>query len=165
MAAPANASSFVERGSLRFLMIDCPTNANLDAYIKDMKAHNVTDLAHACEAPYDGSRVASAGIRMHRLVFVDGDAPPPDIIDKWLEVVAQAFGKGAADKRPAVAVHCVAGLGRTAVLVAIALIEDGVEPLDAVAMIRAKRRGAINAKQLVFLQGYKKRKKGGCAVM
>ena len=29
---------------------------------------------------------------MHRLVFVDGDAPPPEIVDRWIEVVAQAFG-------------------------------------------------------------------------
>jgi protein tyrosine phosphatase type IVA len=56
-------------------------------------------------------------------------------------------------------------------MVAIALIEDGMEPLDAVALIRSKRRGAINARQLHYLEhNYKRRgggggSGGGCIIM
>jgi hypothetical protein len=53
--------------------------------------------------------------------------------------------------RPTIAVHCVAGLGRAPVLVAIALIELGMEPLDAVAYIRTNRRGAFNKPQISYL--------------
>lgn len=53
--------------------------------------------------------------------------------------------------RPTIAVHCVAGLGRAPVIVAIALIELGMEPLDAVAYIRTKRRGAFNKPQISYL--------------
>ena len=101
-------------------------------------------------------------MRVHDMVFADGDPPPDDIISRWLNVCKTAFkgGKGA------VAVHCVAGLGRAPVLVAIALIEDGLDPLDAVQQIRAKRRGAINAKQLSYLETQYKRRGGkGCVVM
>ncbi|KAI7691004.1 Protein tyrosine phosphatase type IVA 3 [Sarcoptes scabiei] len=59
---------------------------------------------------------------------------------------------------PCIAVHCVAGLGRAPVLVAIALIEAGLKYEDAVEMIRAARRGAINAKQLDYLSEYKPKK-------
>ncbi|KAH9511053.1 protein-tyrosine phosphatase 4A family member PRL-1 isoform X2 [Dermatophagoides farinae] len=59
---------------------------------------------------------------------------------------------------PCIAVHCVAGLGRAPVLVAIALIEAGLKYIDAVEMIRAARRGAINAKQLDYLSEYKPKK-------
>jgi protein tyrosine phosphatase type 4A len=45
------------------------------------------------------------------------------------------------------------------VLVAIAFIENGMSPLDAVEFIRRKRRGAFNSKQIQFLDGYKKSKK------
>ncbi|KAF8770002.1 Protein tyrosine phosphatase type IVA 1 like protein [Argiope bruennichi] len=41
------------------------------------------------------------------------------------------------------------------VLVAIALMELGMKYEDAVELIRQKRRGAINAKQLAYLQKYR----------
>jgi protein tyrosine phosphatase type 4A len=55
------------------------------------------------------------------------------------------------DLRPTIAVHCVAGLGRAPVLVAIALIEMGMPPLDAVEFIRRYRRGAFNKPQIAYL--------------
>lgn len=44
-------------------------------------------------------------------------------------------------------------------MVAVALIEAGLEPLDAITFIRQSRRGAFNATQLKYLlDTYKKRK-------
>ena len=62
------------------------------------------------------------------------------------------------DAEVCVGVHCVTGLGRAPVLVAVALVELGMKYEDAVELIRKKRRGAINAKQLEFLAKYKRRK-------
>lgn len=55
---------------------------------------------------------------------------------------------------PMIAVHCVAGLGRAPVLVAIALIEMGMKPLDAIEFIRSKRRGAFNKPQIAYLVSF-----------
>ena len=43
-------------------------------------------------------------------------------------------------------------------LVAVALVELGMKYEDAVELIRKKRRGAINSRQLEFLAKYKRRK-------
>lgn len=64
-----------------------------------------------------------------------------------------------------IGVHCVAGLGRAPVLVAMALIEGGMAPLDSVIYIRERRRGAINARQLKYLEAYKKKSKDKSCVV
>jgi protein tyrosine phosphatase type 4A len=43
-----------------------------------------------------------------------------------------------------IGVHCLAGLGRAPVLVAIALIHYGSSPENAIALVRRHRPGAIN---------------------
>ncbi|KAL9546655.1 hypothetical protein MBANPS3_006556 [Mucor bainieri] len=63
------------------------------------------------------------------------------------------------EQQPCIAAHCVAGLGRAPVLVAIALIEEGMEPLDSIAFIRSLRKGSINNRQLKYLESYKRRKR------
>jgi protein tyrosine phosphatase type 4A len=85
------------------------------------------------------------------MAYDDGTSPPPSVISAWLDLVEATFVKGrqnqAAD--PAIAVHCVAGLGRAPVLVAIALIEFAdLDPVVAVDFIRKNRRGAINNRQV-----------------
>jgi protein tyrosine phosphatase type 4A len=48
------------------------------------------------------------------------------------------------------------------VLVAIALIEGGLDPIAAVNFLRERRRGAINNKQLTYLESYRRRNRAGC---
>ena len=67
------------------------------------------------------------------LVFEDGAAPPIDVVKKWMELVEEISGK---EEGSCVAVHCVAGLGRAPVLVAVALIEHGLKYHVAVEKIR-----------------------------
>ena len=72
--------------------------------------------------------------------FVDGHSPPKEIIASWVQLVTDTFDKvKGSSPKPCIAVHCVAGLGRAPVLVAIALIEYGMDPMAAVALIREKR--------------------------
>uniref|UniRef100_A0A7M4F464 Protein tyrosine phosphatase type IVA 3 n=1 Tax=Crocodylus porosus TaxID=8502 RepID=A0A7M4F464_CROPO len=84
--------------------------------------------------------------------FDDGAPPPSKIVDDWLNLLKTKFCE---DPGCCVAVHCVAGLGRAPVLVALALIESGMKYEDAIQFIRQKRRGAINSKQLTYLEKYR----------
>jgi protein tyrosine phosphatase type 4A len=113
--------------------------------------------------------LSEVGIDVHDWPFVDGEPPPDAIINNWLTLVKNTFhedkkAKAGKAQVKAIGIHCVAGLGRAPVMVAIALIEKGMDPLDAVQTIRGRRRGAINAKQLSFLESYKRKSKKDCVV-
>ncbi len=43
--------------------------------------------------------------------------------------------------------HCAGGLGRTGTLVARLLVETGIDPADAIALVRASRPGAIETRE------------------
>jgi len=177
---------------MRFLIMDAPRQGNLHLYIREMKRQNVTDIVRVCESTYDVADLRNAGISLHELAYDDGTSPPDLVLDKWLELVKSRFydknkksddmiadnstgdkkspsavAPGEKQGQPTIAVHCVAGLGRAPVLVAVALIEyANYDPVSAVSFIRKHRRGAINEKQLLYLESYKRRTKNidnGCA--
>lgn len=191
-----NPPSVVEWSGMRFLIMDAPSESNLDLYLRELKRQNVTDLVRVCDPTYSREAVERQNIRIHEMLFPDGDGPPENVITAWNALVDSRFhpkkekngnaingeegyddnGDNASqasrdcpidDPKETIAVHCVAGLGRAPVLVAIALIEAGMSPLDAVTYLRERRRGAINTKQLHFLESYRRRSSSGqrCFIM
>lgn len=99
------------------------------------------------------------------MAYPDGDPPPDTVIDSWL-ALSDAVFKGGNPDAQAITVHCVAGLGRAPVLVAIAMIEAGCDPVDAIDLIRKKRSAAFNRKQTGFLTSeYRRRRGGGCCTV
>ncbi|XP_037691254.1 protein tyrosine phosphatase type IVA 1-like isoform X2 [Choloepus didactylus] len=84
--------------------------------------------------------------------FDDGAPPSNQIVDDWLSLVKIKFHE---EPGCCIAVHCVAGLERAPVLVALALIEGGMKYEDAVQFIRQKRHGAFNSKQRLYLEKYR----------
>ena len=155
--------TLVEVKNMRFLIMDAPRQQNLHLYIKKIRKHHVTDVVRVCEPTYQSDELTSAGIPLHEMEYKDGTSPSKEIIDQWLQLVDKTFFKSPGDN-PCIAVHCVAGLGRAPQMVAIALIEfANMDPVEAVSFIRARRRGAINEKQLLYLESYKKQYRGGSA--
>ncbi|XP_027982612.1 protein tyrosine phosphatase type IVA 1-like isoform X3 [Eumetopias jubatus] len=114
--------------NMRFLITHSPTSATFNKFIEELKKYGVLDW------PFD-----------------DGSSPSNQIVDDWLTLVNIKFRE---EPGCCIAVHCVAGLGRTPVLVALALIEGGMKNEDAVQFIRQKQRGAFNSKQLLYLEKY-----------
>ena len=135
---------------------------------KEFTARNVTDVVRVCKPTYDKELLTSNGVKVHDWAFKDGGIPPQETLSSFLSLCAERFGPLLNIKSlptdptgPVIAVHCVAGLGRAPVLVAIALIEAGLTPLDAVDYVRKRRRGAFNSVQLQYLvDSYKRRNSG-----
>jgi protein tyrosine phosphatase type 4A len=169
---------------MRFLIMDAPRQSNLHLYIRECRRHGVTDVVRVCEPTYLAGELEAAGIGLHEMAYPDGTSPPREVLDQWLALVEDRFykrngggggaaivnGAGSSGVQPTIAVHCVAGLGRAPVLVAIALVEfANMDPVEAVTLIRKHRRGAINEKQLNYLEQYKRSYRradsGGCCVL
>lgn len=138
--------------NMRFLITDRPTDATIDKYIEELHKHNAKDVVRVCDPSYKTERLEEEGVRILDWAFDDGSPPPNEIIEGWFDLLRKRFKE---EPGCCVAVHCVAGLGRAPVLVALALMETGMKYEDAVDLIRQKRRGAINAKQLSFLEKYR----------
>jgi len=142
----------IEFKSHRFLITDRPTDTSIDKYVEELKKHNAKDVVRVCEPTYKTDKLKEEGIKVIDWQFDDGTVPPGEIIEDWFALLRQRFKE---EPDCCVAVHCVAGLGRAPVLVALALIELGMKYEDAVELIRRKRRGAINTKQLSYLEKYR----------
>mmetsp|Transcript_113404 Transcript_113404/g.353539 ORF Transcript_113404/g.353539 Transcript_113404/m.353539 type:complete len:168 (+) Transcript_113404:184-687(+) len=156
----------LEHGKFRIIIMDAPSDANLGVYVKELKALGVTDVVRTCEPTYSTQRFEEEGIQVHEMTFPDGSAPPDDLIQRWHVLIRKRYRSK--DQAGLVAVHCVAGLGRAPVMAAVALIEiTAMDAMDAVVKIREKQRGAINARQLKYLQSYKRSatKSSRCALM
>lgn len=138
--------------NMRFLITDRPTDASMDRFIEELRKHNAKEVVRVCEPTYDTTRLEKEGIHVLDFPFDDGTAPPGNVMDEWFGLLKNRFRD---EPGSCIAVHCVAGLGRAPVLVALALMECGMKYEDAVELIRQKRRGAINAKQLSFLSKYR----------
>lgn len=138
--------------NMRFLITDRPTDANLDKFMTELEKHGVKDVVRVCEPTYSKDKLLTNGITVMDWEFDDGSPPPPEIVQDWFSLLKSRFAE---DPGCCIAVHCVAGLGRAPVLVALALMEAGLKYEDAVEMIREKRRGAINTKQLAYLEHYR----------
>jgi len=157
-----NPPSVVEYKRWKFLIFDAPTDANIEGYIKEFRSQNVVALVRACDPSYSTDKLVNEGIRVHEMPFPDGGSPNNDVVDSWLHLCRNVY-KDQNNEPSAIGVHCVAGLGRAPVLVALALIELGLHYEEAITLIREKRKGAINAKQLKYLKNYKPKKK--CIIM
>lgn len=175
--------TLIEHGPLRILISATPSPSSLESYADTLAYYNVKHVVRVCEPTYDADVLRDLGFAVHEWHFGDGESPPETVVSNWLSLLDHVFKlsahrqmlspgstasdtgsdsdvvpSGSADKPcETVALHCVAGLGRAPVLAAIALVELGLEPYEAVGWIRALRRGAVNARQMAFVESYARR--------
>lgn len=90
-------------------------------------------MIRVCNEGCTDDEFKELGLDVTSLIFADGSFPEQQIVDEWLGIVRKQFQEY---PRGALAVHCRSGLGRSAILVAIALMESGMKNQEAVDYIR-----------------------------
>lgn len=168
-----NPITIINLKHIDFLLFEAPNDANLSLYIKEMKKYNCKNLIRVCNQCYSEDILLNAGITVHDFSFPDGTVPPHNLIKKYLTFLQLLKNKKLNDNdninnninnnhinnidiKPCVAIHCVASLGRAPLLIGVALIEEGEDPLVCIQRIRNKRPGALNLRQVKYLHSYKK---------
>lgn len=81
-SALVNKPSLIERGPLRFLIMDAPKESNLHIYIKECKKYNVTQIVRISEPSYSKEEVENAGIGLHVRTDLFVLVPEADFFNK-----------------------------------------------------------------------------------
>ncbi|KAL7717416.1 Protein tyrosine phosphatase type IVA 3 [Entamoeba marina] len=167
VSALSNPASIIEFEGLKFFVFDSPTDDNIDKYIMELRRHNVTEVVRCCHPSYDKKKLLNNGINVHELVYQDEGCPSSRIVSSFMKIISAYFYKKENNSNKALGIHCLSGIGRAPTLVAIALIELGMENNDAIKLVRSKRGGAINVLQSRYIRSYtsKQNRYCGCTVM
>lgn len=88
-----------------------------------------------------GESVVEAGLHWWHLPIRDVDVPDAQFERQWETVGPEVHASLSSSEK--ILIHCRGGLGRTGLLAGRILVEQGVEPLKAIATVRAARPGAI----------------------
>eukprot|EP00186_Timspurckia_oligopyrenoides_P003870 CAMPEP_0182446100 /NCGR_PEP_ID=MMETSP1172-20130603/3986_1 /TAXON_ID=708627 /ORGANISM="Timspurckia oligopyrenoides, Strain CCMP3278" /LENGTH=251 /DNA_ID=CAMNT_0024641981 /DNA_START=249 /DNA_END=1001 /DNA_ORIENTATION=- len=164
------SSTFLEHNQLKILITNSPTNHTLNSYSKLLLKYNITHLVRVSENTYDSNALcefysknstSDSGEIHKKLVFYDlyfsqmDEGPSERVVREWMRLLHDIYYSGKSEQR--VGIHCLSGLGRGPMLVALGIIVfERLSAFESVGIIRGKRRGAINSKQFVYLEKYER---------
>lgn len=135
MSHPGNDSAFLER-------------------LNDMGIGGVVSLT---EQPLQEDLVREHGMEYLHLPVTDFSAPRQAQIDRFIEFCERNAGRDRA-----VAVHCLAGRGRTGTMLGCFLVREGMPAKEAIERVRSIRPGAIeNFEQETAVYQFASREESG----
>ena len=119
------------------------------AGLRDWGARGLVSLVQPVELELLGlldveSRLQRIGMWWRHLPIPDMGAPGRDFERRWRR--DGAFVREALRDGADIVLHCWAGLGRTGTVAARLLVEMGIEPEDAMEMVREARPGTIQSR-------------------
>ena len=127
-------------------------NDRLRADLDELQTHGIGAILSMTETPIDQVAVEELGMRYTHIPVIDFTAPSlPQILDS-LHAIDEAHAEGRA-----ILVHCAAGQGRSATILATWLIRQGSTTDDAIAELRTVcDRAGENEQQIACLRAFER---------
>jgi cell division cycle 14 len=132
----------------KFLAMSCPSNYNINNLITELNKLEIKNIIRLNgESSYNKKLFENNNIIIHDLYFEDMTTPSLNIIKKFMNIISSY------DSAELFAIHCNAGIGRTALLICIYLIlKLNFKPINAITYMRIMRPGSIMYQQGIFLE-------------
>lgn len=99
------------------------------------KEEGIRSAVNLSEHPWPDGWMRSTGIECFHFPIIDMSVPSEDQVRKILEIIN--------DQKDPLMIHCAAGIGRTGTLIALYLVDRGMECRSAIELVRQKRNGSI----------------------
>ncbi len=109
-----------------------------EADLRRLSEVGIGAIVTLTEAPLTAGPVTNCGFEYLHLPIKDFNAPQPGQIERFVNFCDREIASGRG-----VAVHCMAGIGRTGVMLACYLVHCGDKPHKAIEKVRRIRPGAL----------------------
>ncbi|KAG0196554.1 Dual specificity protein phosphatase cdc14a [Mortierella sp. GBA30] len=112
------------------------------------EAHNVKAVIRLNDKTYDETHFRNRGMKHYDLQYPDGSCPPWHIVQEFMNICQEMIDH----KQGVVAVHCMAGLGRTGTLIGVYLMREyDMTARETIAFLRLMRPGSVVGPQQNWL--------------
>lgn len=135
---------------IHFCISDAPTTPNaLSTFINELETIHC-QIVLCISSSEKHPITLPDSIQVLDFYFPDGSVPDLELVKRYFDFLESLISDSTSPI--SIAIHCVSGLGRSPLMVAMALIaRGGIDAPDAIEIVRKVRRGAMNRKQIAWL--------------
>ena len=158
MTQPKGVTLVLTEKRINLILFGVPDENDYSDYLKYFKAKKVKHIFIATEFDDKLNYFSDNGMELHSINFEDGNAPPQEVIDEFLNVFHNP--KKRIDEF--IAVGCKRGYGRAPTIAAVALLDRSFSGMQTLKKMRNYNPRFITERQKQFILNYEVETQENC---